>query len=128
MTASFHAVGKIPELYDWLKSSRGFSLAESPRCWIISIQTPSSPGATFVSSLLIASLSSAVVNSVVMVEEVSVRSWSWAYSEASELGLVETASPPPPPPPHDLFCLVVVVFTFLTENHANNFCHICLVC
>ena len=68
MLASFHAVGKSPDLHDWLKSS-SFSLAADPRCLIISLQTPSLSGAFFVLSFLIASLSSALVKSVVMVGE-----------------------------------------------------------
>ena len=67
MMASSYAVGKIPDLHDWLENSRSFSLAIGPRCLIISLPTPSLPEAFFVLSVLIASLSSALVKSVVMV-------------------------------------------------------------
>ena len=69
MMDSLYVVEKISYLPDWLNSSRSFSLAAGPRCLIISLRTPSLPGAFFALSLLIASLSSALVKSIVMVEE-----------------------------------------------------------
>ena len=67
---AFHAVGKIPDLHDWLKNS-SFSLAADLMCLIIllHLQTPSLPGAFVVWILHIISLSSALMKSVVMVEE-----------------------------------------------------------
>ena len=53
--ASVHAVAKIPDLHDWLKSSRSFYLVAGPSCLIISLHTSSLPGAFFVLSLMISS-------------------------------------------------------------------------
>ena len=72
MMASFHVVGKIPDLHGWLKGFKSFSLAAGPGCLIISTQTPSLPGVFIVLSVLIASLTSALVKSAVMVEDASV--------------------------------------------------------